>query len=99
MLLRWVWPQHVDDDIVREASNESLVSCSPREDIGMRQPGEGAPGDRLYRPGVDEAEGAEAQRGPGVSVICGRPSDPLEFVKTHDVPLPGAPTVGVLYRR
>jgi hypothetical protein len=25
--------------------------------------------------------------------------DPLEFVETHDVPLPGAPTVGVLYHR
>jgi hypothetical protein len=31
---------------------------------------------------------------------CGLPSDPLvKFVETHDVPLPGAPTVGVLYRR
>jgi hypothetical protein len=29
-----------------------------------------------------------------------RPSDPLvKFVETHDVPLPGAPTVGCLYRR
>jgi hypothetical protein len=59
MLPRWVWPQHADDDVVREASDESLVSRSPREDIGMRRPGEGAPGDGLHRPDVDEAEGAE----------------------------------------
>jgi hypothetical protein len=32
------------------------VSRSPREDIGMRRPGEGAPGDGLHRPDVDEAE-------------------------------------------
>jgi hypothetical protein len=30
----------------------------------MRRQGEGAPGDGLRRPGVDEAQGAEAQRGP-----------------------------------
>jgi hypothetical protein len=30
----------------------------------MRRPGEGAPGDELRRPGVDEAEGAEMQHGP-----------------------------------
>jgi hypothetical protein len=32
---------------------------------------------------------------PGVSVTLPRPSDPLEFVETHDVPLPSAPTIGV----
>jgi hypothetical protein len=57
--MRWVWPQHADDDIVQEASDESLASRIPREDIGTRRPGEGAPGDRLHRPGVDEGEGAE----------------------------------------
>jgi hypothetical protein len=36
-LLCWVWPQHADDDVVREASDESLVSGSPREDIGARR--------------------------------------------------------------
>jgi hypothetical protein len=60
MLLRWVWPQHADDDVVREASDESLASRSPREDIGTRRPGEGALGDILHQPSVDEAEGAEA---------------------------------------
>jgi hypothetical protein len=40
------------------------VSRGPREDIGMRRPGEGAPSDGLHRPGVDEAEGAETQGGP-----------------------------------
>jgi hypothetical protein len=64
MLLRWVWPQHADDDVVREASDESLASRSRREDIGTRRPSEGAPGDGLRRPDVDEAEGAEAQGGP-----------------------------------
>jgi hypothetical protein len=39
-------------------------SRSPREDIEMRRPGEGVPGDGLRRPGVDEAEGGETQRGP-----------------------------------
>jgi hypothetical protein len=32
-LLRRVCPQHADDDVVREASDESLTSRSP--DIGM----------------------------------------------------------------
>jgi hypothetical protein len=59
-LLRWVWPQHADDDVVREASDENLASRSPREDIGTRRPGEGALGDILHQPSVDEAEGAEA---------------------------------------
>jgi hypothetical protein len=59
-LLRWVWPQHAEDDIVREASDESLASRNPYEDIGARRPGEGAPDDGLHRPGVDEIEGAEA---------------------------------------
>jgi hypothetical protein len=53
MLLCWVWPQHVDVVVIREASNESLASRSPREDIGTRRPGEGAPS-------VAEAEGAKA---------------------------------------
>jgi hypothetical protein len=29
-LLCWIGPQHADDDLVREASDESLVSRSPR---------------------------------------------------------------------
>jgi hypothetical protein len=37
MLLHWVWPQHADDGLVREASDESLASCSPRQDIGTRR--------------------------------------------------------------
>jgi hypothetical protein len=53
-------PQHAEDDAVREASDESLASRSPREDIRARRLGEGAPGDGLHRPGVDKAEGAEA---------------------------------------
>jgi hypothetical protein len=64
MLLCWVGPQHADDDLVREASDDSLASRSPRYDITTRGPGEGVPGDGLCRPGVDEAEGAEAQSGP-----------------------------------
>jgi hypothetical protein len=59
-LLCWVWPQHADDDDVREASDKGLAFCSPREDIGARRSGEGALGDGLHRPGVDEAKGAEA---------------------------------------
>jgi hypothetical protein len=59
-LLHWVWPQHADGDVVQEALDESLASRSPREDIGTRRLGEGAPGDRLHRSGVDEAKGAEA---------------------------------------
>jgi hypothetical protein len=26
----WVWPQHADDGFAREASDESLMSRSPR---------------------------------------------------------------------
>jgi hypothetical protein len=62
--MRWVWPQHADDDVVLEASDEGLASRSPREDIGARRPGESAPDVGLHRPSVDEAEGAEAQGGP-----------------------------------
>jgi hypothetical protein len=64
-LLCWVWPLHAEGDVVLEASDERLASRSPRENIETRRPGEGAPGDGLHRPGVDEAEGAEAQGGPG----------------------------------
>jgi hypothetical protein len=39
MLLRWVWPQHADDDLVPKASDESLASRSPRWDIGTRRSG------------------------------------------------------------
>jgi hypothetical protein len=59
-LLRWVWPQQADDDVVREASDEGLASRSPREDIEARRSGEGAPSDGLHRPSVDKAEGAKA---------------------------------------
>jgi hypothetical protein len=39
------------------------------------------------------------QGGPGVNGTL-RPFDPLvKFVETHDVPLPGMPTVEVLYHR
>jgi hypothetical protein len=58
-LMRWVWPQHADDDVVREASDESLTPRSPREDIGTRRPGADAPDDGLHWSGVDETEGAE----------------------------------------
>jgi hypothetical protein len=58
-LLCWVWPQHADDRLVREASNERRASHRPRQDIGTRWPGEGTPGDGLRRPGVDETEGAD----------------------------------------
>jgi hypothetical protein len=69
-----------------------------RQDVGTRWTGKGTPGDVLRRPGVDEDEGAEAQGGPmSKKGPCSRPSDPLKFVETHDVPLPGAPTIGVLY--
>jgi hypothetical protein len=59
-LLRWVWPQHADDDVVREASDEGLVSRGTREDIGAKRPGVGSPGDGLHQPGVDETKGAKA---------------------------------------
>jgi hypothetical protein len=64
MLLRWVWPQHADDRLVRQASDESLASRSPYQDVGARWSGEGTPSDGLRRPGVDEADGAKAQSGP-----------------------------------
>jgi hypothetical protein len=44
-LLRWIGPQHADDDVIREASDENLACRSPREDIGTRRSGEGAPDD------------------------------------------------------
>jgi hypothetical protein len=97
--LCWVWPQHADDDITREASDEGIKCCSLREDIGARRPTEGTAGDGLHRPGVDEAEGAKRRVVPGVSVTPRSSIRSAEFVETHDVPLPGAPTVGVLYRR
>jgi hypothetical protein len=59
-LLFWVWPQHADDGVAREASDEALVRQSPREDIGARRSAEGTAGNGLYRPGVDDAERAEA---------------------------------------
>jgi hypothetical protein len=55
-LLRWVWPQHADD---HQALDESFTSRSPHEDVGTRWLGDG-----LRRPGLDEAEGVEAQGGP-----------------------------------
>jgi hypothetical protein len=36
-LFRWVWPQHADDGLAREASDESLASRSPRQGIGTRR--------------------------------------------------------------
>jgi hypothetical protein len=54
-LLCWVWPQHADDRLVREASDESFTSRSPCQDVGTRWPDEGTPGDGLRQPGVDEA--------------------------------------------
>jgi hypothetical protein len=33
----WVCPQHADDRIVRETSDESLTSHSPRQDVGTRR--------------------------------------------------------------
>jgi hypothetical protein len=98
-LLCRVWPQHADDDVVREASDEGLASRCPHENIGAKWPAEGTPGDRLHQLGVDKAEGAEAQVAPGVSVTP-RPSiRSTEFIETHDVPLPGAPNVGLRYCR
>jgi hypothetical protein len=67
MLLRWIWPQHADDRLAREASDESLASHNPCQDVGTRRSGEGTPDDGLRRPGVDEAEGAEAQGVLGVN--------------------------------
>jgi hypothetical protein len=64
LLLRWVWPQHADDRLVHEASDESFTPRSSRQDVGTRWSGEGTPDDGLRQPGVDEAEGAKAQGGP-----------------------------------
>jgi hypothetical protein len=64
-LLCWVCPQHADDDVVREASDEGLASRSSHEDTGARWLAKGTTGDRLHQPGVDKAEGAEAQGDPG----------------------------------
>jgi hypothetical protein len=98
-LLCRVWPQHADDDVAREVSHKRLTRHSLREGIGARRPAEGTAGDGLHRPSADEAEGAETQGGPGVSVTPRLSIRSDEFVETHDVPLPGAPTVGVLYHR
>jgi hypothetical protein len=46
-LMCWVWPQHANNGLVQEASDESLASRSPRQDIGTRRLGEGAPGDPM----------------------------------------------------
>jgi hypothetical protein len=62
-LLCWVWPQHADDRLVQEASNERRASRSPHQDIGTRWSGEGTPGNGLRQPSVDEAEGAEVEGG------------------------------------
>jgi hypothetical protein len=40
-LLRWVWPQHGNDRLVREASDKRRASRSPGQDVGTRWPGEG----------------------------------------------------------
>jgi hypothetical protein len=64
MLLCWVWPQHGHDRLTREALDESLTSCCPRQGIGTEWLDEGTPSNKLRRPGVDEAEGAKAQGGP-----------------------------------
>jgi hypothetical protein len=59
---------------------------------------EGAPNYRLRQPGVDEAEGAEKHGGALVKPH-GPPSGLfVKFGETHDEPLLGTPTVGVLYR-
>jgi hypothetical protein len=34
MLLCWVWPQHANDDVVQEASDESLAPRSPVRTLG-----------------------------------------------------------------
>jgi hypothetical protein len=41
------------------------MSYSPRQDVGMRRTVKGTFNDGLRRPGVDEAEGAKVQGGPG----------------------------------
>jgi hypothetical protein len=64
-LLHWVWPQHADDDVARVVSDEGLARCNPHEDIEPRRPAEGTVDNGLHRPGVDAAEGAKAQGGPG----------------------------------
>jgi hypothetical protein len=79
--------------------DEGLARRSPREDIGARRSAEGTTSNGLHRPGVDATEEPKRRGVPGVNVTP-RPSiRSAEFVETHDVPLPGAPTVGVLYRR
>jgi hypothetical protein len=66
----------------------------------VRGTGEGVPSDGLCRPGVDEAEGAEQHGGPEGWKTPRPPSgSQVKFGETHNVPLPGAPTIGVLYRR
>jgi hypothetical protein len=64
MLLCCVWPQHYHDRIARETSDKHRASRCPRRDVVTGWPGEGTPGNGLCWPGVDEAEGAEAQGGP-----------------------------------
>jgi hypothetical protein len=64
-LLCRVWPQHANDDVAQVTSDEGLTRRSPREDIGEWRSAEGTAGNGLHRSGVDAAEGAEAQGGPG----------------------------------
>jgi hypothetical protein len=99
MLLRWVWPQHVDDDVARQASDECLARRSPVRTLGRGGRPKVRPATDSIGPVQTKPKEPKRRVVPGVSVTP-RPSiRSTEFVETHDVSLPGAPTVGVLYRR
>jgi hypothetical protein len=65
MLLCRVWPQHGNDHLAHEATDECGSPRCRRQGSGVSKSGEGVPDDGLRRPGVDEAEEAEKHGGPG----------------------------------
>jgi hypothetical protein len=66
----------------------------------MRRAGDGAPGDGLHWPGVDEAEGAKTQGGPR-SRRDPATVHPIHWSSSRHTMCPylACETVGVLYRR
>jgi hypothetical protein len=100
MLLRWVWPQHADDGLVRETPDESFPPRSPPSGRWGEVVGRRCARRRTLPARCRRSRGSQSARWPqGSTGPCGRPSDPLvKFVETHDVPQPSAPTVGDLYR-
>ena len=63
--LRWVWPQHGRQMVVRHTEDERRRSRRNGRCVERFEVVENGPDDELHRLGVDEVEGAEAQSGVG----------------------------------